>query len=62
MLEKFEGYVRDNLERIPVWNTEEEFFYEKDIRRPDHRDLLNSLETDSVLDLIEELGGTAAPA
>ena len=62
MLEQFEGYVRDNRERIPVWDTEEEFFYEKEIRRPDHRDLLNSLETDSVLDLIEELGGTAAPA
>ena len=62
MLEQFDGYVRDTRERIPVWDPEQGFFYEKEIRRPDHRDLLNTLEPDSVLDLIEELSGTTAPA
>ena len=62
MLEQFEGYVSDTRERIPVWDADQGFFFEKEIRRPDHRDLLNDLEADSVLDLIEELGGPSVPA
>lgn len=60
MLEKFDGYQRDVRERIPLWDADEGFFYEKDIRRPDHRELYRDLEVGAVLDLIEELRGAPA--
>jgi hypothetical protein len=62
MLENFEAYRVDARERIPVWDLDEGFFYEKEIRRPDHRDLLSEFDPNSVLDLIEELRGEAAAA
>jgi len=60
MLEKFDSYRLDTRERIPLWDADEGFFYEKDIRRPDHRALYGDIEAGSVLDLIEELRGAPA--
>lgn len=62
MLEQFGAYRADTRERIPVWDMDKEFFYEAEIRRPDHRDILSEFDKYSIIDLIEELRGEAARA
>lgn len=54
-LERYPSYKKDERERIPIWNTSNNFFFEGEISRPDHRDVSEELEKQSANDLIEDM-------
>ncbi len=54
-LAKYPSYQTDTRERIPIWNFNKDFFFEEEIRRPDHRDVYADLVPESVNNLIDDM-------
>lgn len=57
--EALSAYPHDPRERLPIWDYDKDFFYQEDIRRPNHLDLRAELRPDSVMDLLYDMGHPA---